>query len=88
MPRSNSLHSSGASITSEEDNAPVPVAAVPSNQSLQFSGVPAAQGTMPFSGAEKFRQVVTKVGHILISLISPPPRGWSERDHAHTSAWR
>lgn len=71
MPRSNSLHSSGASITSEEDNAPIPVA---SNLPLQSPVAATMQGTTPSAATEKFRRVVTKVGHI---FISPPPHGWA-----------
>jgi len=64
MPRSDSLRSSGGSITSDDDGAPAPVAVTTSHQPLHLPGTATVQ---PGSGTDKFRQTVFKVCYIYIS---------------------
>jgi hypothetical protein len=68
MPRSDSMGSSGASLTSEEDASPPtnnlpPVTRVKSKPS-EMGSTTAAGGTTRSAAAQKFRQSVFKVMHV------------------------
>jgi len=64
MPRSDSLRSSGGSITSDEEGAPAPVAVTTSHQPLHS---PVTATVQPGSATDRFRQTVFKVCYIYIA---------------------